>query len=1048
MKLDQFKHLNNIAGWIVFLIAATVYTLTMESTASLWDCGEFIASAQKMQVVHPPGAPLFLMIGRMFTFLAGGSPELVSLSMNFMSALCSATAMLFLFWIITHMARRLLVGRGKELETGQVIAILGAGFIGALAGTFCDSIWFSAVEAEVYSMSLMWTAMVFWAMLKWEERADEPEGDRWLLFIAFLMGCSIFVHWLNLLCIPAMAFIYYFRRHKPTYTGMAIVFAFSLFLIQYILSGVIVGIVDVGASLELMLVNGIGLPFNSGVIIFLLLLVGSLAMGIRATAKGGERATTLSLGGLLFFMALTLCISSSIFGKIVVFGLFAGVFFYLNSGNRVTSAGLHKALLCIMFVLIGYSTIMTTVIRSNAGPNIDMNSPRDIVSLASYLKREQYGSRPLLTGYDYTAQVADTRKIGTKWSKDEKKGKYLDVGDKIEYVFEGRKTLFPRLHSIEKSHRGLYEQWLGKKGRPNFFDNIKFFFRYQIGHMYVRYFMWNFVGRQNDDQGQADLKDGNWVSGVNFIDGPRLGSANLPKVDRENPSRNTYYFLPLLLGLLGLVFHIANDKRRAWIVFLLFIMCGVAIIVQGNSPPVEPRERDYIFAASFWAFTIWIGLGVIALYDLLKPMLKENKQLAGILATLIGLAIPAIMGFQNWDDHDRSDRFAARDFAANYLNSCAPNSIIFTQGDNDTYPLWYAQEVEGIRRDVRVVNLSLLGVDWYIEQLRRKVNDADPVPMTMNYDKIRGSNRDLVPYIDANGSQDDPTISLAKMMEFIRSDQQQSKAGPKGDIDFFPTKKIRFPANKEKCISRGAIAPEDRSKMVDNLEWTLNKTSLYKNDLMTLDILLANNWERPIYFAISVSPSSYLGLEKYFQLEGLAYRIVPIQAGRSNVSRGRINPDIMYENLMNRFTFGNINQEGVHVDSDLSRMIFNFRNNYARLAKALLKRGDKEKAVEVLQRMEEVMPDSAAPYTLYMYSAVEAYYETGDYEKANKLARTIAGRMVDDLNYYESLPTKQRKAFSRDIRAVEDLMRVFIMTAREKGQTEFASELESMYTGK
>ncbi|MGB0839914.1 MAG: hypothetical protein ACPGXL_07230 [Chitinophagales bacterium] len=654
-----------------------------------------------------------------------------------------------------------------------------------------------------------------------------------------------------------------------------------------------------------------------------------------------------------------------------------------------------------------------------------------------------------MRGYDYTAEITGVNKTGTKYQRGAKK--YDDVGDRIEYEYKGKQVLFPRVYSTDANHKKLYLQWLGiRKGkRPNFGDNMSFFFRYQLGHMYFRYFMWNFAGRQNDEQGMGDRKDGNWISGIPFVDSFLLGASqsNLSETVSNHPSRNTYYFLPLLLGLLGMVFHATNQKKWAWVIFCLFFMTGIALVIQGNSPPVEPRERDYIFAASFFAFTIWLGIGVIALYDILKSSLKNGKT-AAMAAVGLCLVVPLIMGFQNWDDHDRSDRFAARDFAANYLNTCAPNAIIFTQGDNDTYPLWYAQEVEGVRRDVRIVNLSLLGVDWYINQMRRKVNDAAPVPMTLTPDKVRGTKNDVVPYYqNPQIAPEGAYVGLNEVMKFVADDSPRSKAPSRNNLNYIPTRNFKInvsPANQQKLIADKAIAPEDVPLMTSELRWQLNKTSLYKNDLMVLDIINANNWERPIYFAISVSPSSYLGLEKYFQLEGLAYRLVPIEAPKDGVYSGRVNTEIMYNNLMNHFRFGNIKDADVFSNSDLRRMIFNFRGNFARLADALNEKGQTQKGAEVLRRSMEVMPDSAAPYNVFMYSTVRSFYATKDYESANQLTRQVATRLAGELKYYNSLSGSSGKAYKQDAQMSQNLIQEFIRLAKKEGQNDFAAELEAM----
>lgn len=998
MNLQQFKRFNNIGGLLVLLVATVVYTLTMESSVSLWDCGEFTASVYKQQVVHPPGAPMFLMLARLFSFLAMGKPELISLSLNFMSAFCSGAAAMFLFWVTTHIARRMLTNmQDTTIDTDRAIAILGAGLVAGLTGTFLDAVWFSAVEAEVYSMSLMFTAMLVWLMMKWDEHADEPFADKWLLMSAFVMGVCIFVHWLNLLTIPALTLIYYFRRYKATTTGSIVALFAGIGILIFIYIPVILWLVGFAAWFELMFVNNFGLPFNSGVLFFIVAFIGSFAFALYYTYK-----------------------------------------------NKYV--GVYNMLLGVMFILIGYSTIVAAVLRANTNPNINMNAPTDVVSLSAYLKREQYGSRPFLFGYDYTAEVSDVIEKGDKYQR--VGSRYEVVGKQIEYEYSGDKKFFPRLYSQEPGHKQLYEQWLGlnKDEAPSGSDNLEFFFKYQIGHMYLRYLLWNFVGRQNDEQGMGDIKDGNWISGIGFLDAIRLGNqSQLPDLVKNNPARNTYYFIPFLLGLLGMVFHFTTDKRRAWVVLMLFFFCGVAMIIQGNSPPIEPRERDYIFVGSFYAFAIWVGIGVIALYDMLKT--KLSAQTGAIVALVLGLIAPAIMGYQNWDEHNRSNRFAARDFAANYLNSCAPNAIIFTQGDNDTYPLWYAQEVENIRRDVRVVNLSLLGVDWYINQLRRKVNDAAPVPMTMTPEKIRGSRRDVT-YYKANPSVIDPTqsVELKQLMGFIGSDQ--SALPERADINYFPTKNITFKVDKEKILRSNALTPEAQAQMVDQLQFSLpeGKSSLYKNDLMILDIIAANNWERPIYFAVSVNNSSYMGLEKYFQLEGLAYRIVPVVSTGPNRGGtiGNVNPDIMYDNLMNKFKFGNLNNTQAHTDSDYRRMIYNFRGNFARLADELTKRGDKERALAILDQAEKMMPDHCAPHNIYSYTMIDAYYKAGAYDKGNKIIDIVANRANQDLRYIRSLNPNQRGAFDDDENMDGYFIESFVQKCRQAGQEDMAKKLEAM----
>lgn len=968
------------------VIATLVYAMTMETSSSLWDCGEFVAAAYKQQVVHPPGSPLFLMIARVFTLFAP-SPETIPVTMNFMSALCSGMAMMFLFWITTYMARKLLrsdeeivalrsakVVNEEEatMEKSKMFLILACGVVAALTGTFLDSIWFSAVEAEVYSMSLLFTAAVFWLALKWESVADEPYADRYLILIAFLQGCSIFVHWLNLLTIPAIALIYYFRRYEASLKGIVAALAIGSVILLSFLFLVITGIVDIMAIIEIKMVNDMGLPFNSGLIFSAIALVAGITAAIWFTRKKGW-------------------------------------------------VGAQNVVLAFMFIMIGFSTISASVIRSNAGPNIDMNSPRDIVSLASYLHREQYGSRPLFQGYYYDAKPQGSTTTGKRYQKGKKR--YDVVGTRFDYTYgkTNKKHFFPRIH--DSSHKALYERWLGKKknSKPTGWDNFKFFWTYQINHMYLRYLMWNFSGRQNDTQGTVDAKNGNWITGISFVDnmktplyGPRrmpYQNSSLPDHVKNDTSRNTYYMIPFLLALIGLFYQASRDKRRFTIVLFMFLLTGVALILYGNSPPIEPRERDYIFAASFYTFAIWVGLSVAALYSFLSKFLKGT---AGVgLAFGLALIAPLLMGWQNWDDHDRSDRAPARDFAKNYLDSCAEGAILFTQGDNDTYPLWYAQEVEGIRRDVRVVNLSLLGVDWYINQCRRKVNDAAAVKMIHGPSKLAGSRRDLVKY--QPNEQIAPAgkyFPLDKIINFVADDSKGLPLRDGDKLQYYPTKTVSIPVDRQKVIQNGTVHPDDQNKIVDVLKFTITKDNLYKPDLMILDIIAANNWDRPIYFAVSVDSRSFMGMDKYFQLEGLAYRLVPIEAPevKNSPFKGRVQPSIMYDNLMNKFSFGNIGAPGVHLGTDVERMAQNFRTNYNRCADALIAEGRNTQAVEILDKAIAFLPNEKKPYDLYTYSTMLSFMEAGAYDKGFEVCSQMVDNLVSEIKWIDSIPVRYRKS--------------------------------------
>lgn len=1074
----QYKRLNNIVGWIVLFVAVLSYYLTLEPSNSFWDCGEFIAASQKLMVVHPPGAPLFLMIGRLFTLLAGGNPEMVPVMVNLMSALCTAFSMMFLCWITTYFARKIVAPRGSELTSGKINLILACGLVAGLTATFLDSIWFSAVEAEVYSMSLFFTALVSWLMTKWDQRADEPFADRYLILIVFLMGCSIFVHWLNLLTIPALGFIYYFRRYpRSTSKGMLATFVISIVIILFFLEGIITGLVDLMASVELKFVNVMGFGFNTGMLIsvalFLVALVTSLAYTYRPK---NNLLKMIAIGAAGAFVALALFSADSggmLVKRVFVFALVGGLVGYL--GKRDTRL-LNNLIWAFTFVMIGYSTLLTTVIRANANPIINMNSPKDIVSLASYLHRDQYGSRPLLKGVLYTEKPTDVAYTGWRYQKGETQ--YDKTGQRFEYTYEGaNQVLFPRIY--DSDHKDGYERWLGlrKNQKPTYFDNIRFFFKYQLNHMYFRYLFWNFVGRQNDEQGYGvgDPDNGNWISGVGFIDNMRLGDQSfIPESDKNHPARNTFYFIPLLLAIMGLAYQVVKDRKGWFVVFLLFFFMGMALIIYGNSPPVEPRERDYIFAGSFWAFSIWVGLSVLFIHDLIasfgggkgESVLNENDETIGAVTsnlkqkvaptkfkvssagTFVGIALalmaPFLLAFNGWDDHDRSDRYAARDFAANYLNSCAPNAILFTQGDNDTYPLWYAQEVEGIRTDVRIVNLSLLGVDWYINQIQRRVDDADPVKTILTPDKIRGGLRDMVMHApDERIAPEGRYINLTDIIKFLGNDKymRQSSSGDK--MATYPTQTFSIPVDKAAVLQNGTVHPNDAGKIVDKLEWKMPRRSLLKNDLMVLDIVAANAFERPIYFAISVDRNSYLGLQKYFQLEGLTYRIVPIPSEKPQAAlMGRVQTEIMYDNLMNKFSFGNVNQEGVMVNTDIKRLLFNMKNTYVELAEALVSEGKRAKAIEVLDRCQAETFYPGMEYDFYLFTVIAAYYDAGGLKKGNELMDKVVDQVVEELNFIErGVSAADRKFYKKDRERYLAVLEQFVKIATSEKQLDMARSI-------
>ncbi|MBN4081794.1 DUF2723 domain-containing protein [bacterium AH-315-C07] len=996
MQNSIYTKFNNIVGWVIWLVATTVYWVTVEPTVSFWDCGEFIAVAYKQLVGHPPGAPLFAMIGRLFSLFAPDN-ERIALAVNTISVLASSFTILFLFWTITHLAKRVMKDAAGKITDGQAIAIYGSGIIGSLAYAFSDTFWFSSEEGEVYALSSFITALCFWAILKWESKADEPSADKWLVFIAYLIGLAVGVHLLNLLAIPALAYVYYFRKYEPTRMGMIKTGAVAIGIVAFIQYGIIPGIPKWGFQFDLFFVNTLGLPFWSG-----------------------------------FFFFLTSLIT------LVIWGLY-----YSRVNKKYV---LNKVLWCFAFILLGYSSFTQIVIRSNADPPMDENNPEHMYSLLSYLNREQYGARPLFRGQYFTAKVIGTDEGSTRYIKGE--DKYEEAGKKPIHVYDPKhKTIFPRCYnSLDKNHVKFYKNWLNLKDgkKPSFADNMNWFFSYQIGWMYFRYFMWNFAGRQNDTQGHGNIKHGNWLSGINWIDNARLGpQEKIPENWKNEKSRNELYFLPLILGLIGLYYHYSKHNQDAFIVTLLFFFTGLAIVIYLNQTPLQPRERDYAYAASFYAFCIWIGFGALGIYEALKNKMSEKS--AATLATIICLIVPGIMCAEEWDDHDRSNTYTARDSASNYLNSCKKNAVIFTNGDNDTFPLWYIQEVEGVRTDVRVCNLSLLSTDWYIDQMKRRAYDSAPVPFSLTKDKYVQGTRDYVPYYDRKlkGYTD-----LKEVVEFIASDNAKTRARTQGGdlVDYLPTKTVRIPVDADKVIANGTVKEEDRDKIVPYIEWKINKGGLYKSDLMILDLLAHNDWGRPIYFAITVSNSSYLNLQAYFQQEGLAYRLVPIKSKTRGGQVENIATDIMYENVMNKFKWGGMSDD-IYMNENNIRMTSNFRHNFIRLAEALVRKGEKEKAVGVLDRCLEVMPDHTVPYNVFIVRVADLYYSADKPEKANKVMERLVEIYVDNLEYYTSLRGKYKEVYQQDMRQDASILQELHRLAKSNKQVDLAEMINSELQG-
>lgn len=996
--MNLYQRINNLTGWIVFLIAAVVYTLTLEPTTSFWDCGEFISACYKMQIMHPPGAPFFMLTGRMFTLLAS-DPMQVAWMVNFFSGLASAFTILFLFWTITAFGRKIIEKAGEEVAGGRLFALMGAGMVGALAYTFTDSFWFSAVEGEVYAYSSFFTAIVFWAILKWERVADEADSNRWLLLIAYLMGLSIGVHLLNLLAIPAICFVYYFKKHEVTRNGIIYTILASLGILVFVQYGIIPGVPTLASKFDLLFVNGLGLPFGSGNAFFLTALVGGIAYAIWYTQKKG---------------------------KVL----------------------LNTALLAVSFIMVGFSSYTMIVIRSHANPSINMNNPSNIFSLVSYINREQYGDRPLLKGPYFTAQVIDQEQGAMKYRKGE--DRYEEVGRDIVPIYDpAQSTIFPRAYrraGTQQRHIDFYKRWLNLRDgqKPTFGQNLDFLFSYQLGHMYYRYFMWNFAGRQNDIQGQGlDYERGNWISGIAALDEGRVGpQKDFPPIKMANKGNNVYYGLPLLLGLIGLIYHYRKDQKDFWVVTFLFILTGIAINVYLNPEPLQPRERDYAYVGSFYAFAIWIGLGVMGLWDLLRKKAPETVAAAAVTAVCL-VAVPGILAAENWDDHDRSGKYTARDFAINYLESCAPNAIIFTMGDNDTYPLWYVQEVEGFRTDVRVVNLSLLGTDWYINQLRRQINNSPAIKLSIGPEKIVQGVRDYVPFYDRKIQG---AVDLRQVLQFATSDDASAKLPTQGGemVNYYPSKRFVIPVDKAAVLAQGAVTAADTANLLPVIEWEYPRNAILKNDLIVLDILANNGWERPIYWTVSMGAEQYLGLEDYFQLEGLAYRFVPIYTPSRGGQTTRVADDIMYENMVKKFKWGGMNK-GIYIDPETSRMTINLRSNATRLAESLLSKGDSARAREVLDVVMREMPHSHVPLMIFNYRMVELYHLAGAPERANAIAKDMFDMFESEAKYFRTLRGKYATFYERDMQNAMAIMQEMVRMSTQYGQPDLAKDFQARF---
>jgi MFS family permease len=1011
---QEFKRWNTILGWASFLIAFIVYLVTLEPTASWWDCGEYISTAYKLQVGHPPGAPTFQIFGRFFSLFAFGDTSNVAMMINSMSAFSSALTILFLFWTITLLGRKL-VKTEAGFSLNQVITLFGSAFVGAMAFTFSDSFWFSASEGEVYAMSSAFTAITFWAILKWEVVADEKHSLRWLILIAFLIGLTIGIHLLNLLAIPAITFVYYFRKYKPTRKGMMMAGLVSIIILAVMMYFFIPGIVKLAGSFELFFVNSIGMPFNSGTIIYFALLIGLIVWG------------------------------------------------HLYSVRKNKSI-LNTIILAFVFLLIGYSSFFILIIRSNAGTPINENNPQDAIGLLSYLNREQYGTYPLYYGPYYNAPVVDYKDGTPVYVKDKAKGKYVVTDDRKESVpvYDTRfETIFPRMWSNQKSgHIKYYKEYGHIKGtpvtvrksdgssetlyKPTFIENMRFFFSYQIGHMYFRYFMWNFSGRQNDIESQGEPEDGNWITGFNFLDNGRLGNqSNLP-ISRENTSHNKFYMLPLILGLVGLFYHLRKNRNDTWVIFLLFLMTGIAIVVFLNQYPLQPRERDYAYAGSFYAFAIWIGLGVMGLTEFIqKKVKKQELVIAGSVVVAALILVPGIMAKQGWTDHDRSGKYAAHDFAFNYLKGCDRNSVLLTFGDNDTFPLWYAQEVEGYRTDVRVVNHMLASGHWYIQQMFTKLYDSDPLPFILKKEQYDNGINNYIPIYE-HPSLEDKYTELSELIGFVALDDDRSKISVSGGrkINYLPSRKVRLTVDARKCVENGIVPREMADKIVPYIEWEIKQNALYKNDLAVLDFIAAINWERSIYTANPSSLTNILGIDQYMHQEGMVYKFMPVKADNYYQGIGGVNPDKTYEVFTN-CRWGNLNDPDVTVDRESSRNSRLPRQNYLRAAETFVMRGEKEKAIKLLDTCQYFFPDSKIPYDLMMIPFADVYYNAGEIEKGNAIVSRLIDIFADDLRYYKTVKASfAQKYYSDAIDRNMRIMRSLSQMAKENHQDDLATRAE------
>jgi hypothetical protein len=1095
--MKQYKSVNNLMGWLTFIIAAFVYCSTIEPTASFWDCPEFITTGYKLEVGHPPGAPFFMLTANLFSQFASDATQVAKM-VNYMSALMSGACIMFLFWSITHLVRKLVIKDENNITLTQMITVMGSGLVGALIYTFSDTFWFSAVEGEVYAYSSLFTAVVFWLILKWEDVADQPHSDRWLILIAYLTGLSIGVHLLNLLCLPAIVLVYYYKRvPDANLKGSLLALVASMVLVGVVLYGIVPGVIKVAGCFELFFVNTLGMSFNTGVIVYNIVLAAVMIWGVYETYTDRNRRLmnisfllTIAMLGIPFFGHG----SSAFFTGIVILALLAAYLFAkLDKRYQMTARAMNTTLLCTMLIMIGYSSYALIIIRSTDNPPMDQNSPEDIFTLGEYMGREQYGTWPLFYGQAFSSRVKLKVEDGycapvekskttkyirkTKTSPDEKDS-YVEIPGRIDYEY-AQNMFFPRMYS--SAHEEAYKSWVDMSdyneelydqcgeevivNMPTQWDNIRYFFRYQLNYMYWRYFMWNFVGRQNDLQGNGEIEHGNWITGFDFIDRMLVGDQSLlPSELRDNKGHNVFYCLPLLLGIIGLLWQAYRGEKgvqQFWVVFFLFFMTGIAIVLYLNQTPNQPRERDYAYAGSFYAFAIWCGMGVAGLIHLIERYLKKNNVVTASLVSVVCLLVPIQMAGQTWDDHDRSGRYVARDFGQNYLSTLqeSGNPIIFTNGDNDTFPLWYNIETEGFRTDARTCNLSYLQTDWYIDQMKRPAYNSPGLPITWTRNKYSEGNNDyiyirpeLMSQIDdmyARAASDSTILSRIKekfgdnpyeleniLKYWVLNDDEE--------LHFIPTDSIVMKIDKDAVRRSGMMIPKALGDSIpDYMTISLKgKRALYKSELMMLEMLCHANWERPIYIATTVGPDNRLGMDGHLIQEGLASRFTPFETKQLDAT---IDTEKMYDNLMNKFKFGGIDKPGIYIDENVMRMCYTHRRIFTTLVAQLLKEGETEKAKKAIAYCEKMIPEMNVPYD-YQNGAHQlaiAYYTLGDDKNGDRVLSAVADKAVEYITWYLSLDEQNFMISRREVEYQIALLSEFHRIMDENG-----SEIADTYDNK